>query len=154
MTFTWEGALWRIRFEYGVWKRRRKTRRAVVCYVEFRQFIASDEAWKWLRQFQAVAHCSERDVFVRETGRKLALTRVLAKTERPFRSLAWAAYRTRRASPECIEAVRQYAQDAAEVLKLLSECGHPSAEPDTPCVMADAPILVRARELGLVEEDS
>ena len=44
----------------------------------------------------ATCRCSLHDKFNKETGRKLALTRLLAGFEKPFRTAAWEAYNARK----------------------------------------------------------
>jgi len=51
---------------------------------------------RYVRYAEATASLDSRDVFVKDTGRKIALTRALRFQDRDFRTAAWNAYLNRK----------------------------------------------------------
>jgi hypothetical protein len=92
MLFELMGIKYRIRFVYRTVERGRKkqTRRLVACFIE------REEDQKWIGVVGGQAECSPADQFMKETGRKLALTRALKWQHLEFRTRAWWAYRGRK----------------------------------------------------------
>ncbi len=95
MTFSWEGATWRIRFEYLHRGVGRRAKRVTSCLIEQGHWPKGMDRPTWVVASQGEALCSRRDPFVKETGRKIALERALWGWDRGARAEAWRVYRDR-----------------------------------------------------------
>jgi hypothetical protein len=106
MTFTFEDYHYEIQFKYT----HHTGLRGIDCYInQVHGQIKKRVAIGW-------SSCSSADVFVKETGRKIALTRALGEIvyalpvrEKAFRTAAWTAYHNRKAlavvkEPETVDA--------------------------------------------------
>lgn len=104
MRFTLDGAQLRIKFEhtpprkgYKRWFHGREVKAFTHCMIEKQVGLVESLAtgkprWGWDLVAFGAAGCSLSDQYVKEIGRRVALTRALAKWPREKRAKVWRAY--------------------------------------------------------------
>lgn len=97
MTFNFDSHTYRLKFRHDPYVpreggKKRWQRRQTDCLVQ--ELLAGPRRW----QSVAIgsAWCSITDIFCKETGRRIALTRALEQATKPFRAAAYATYYGRR----------------------------------------------------------
>jgi len=72
---------------------RNSAKRMTICSLQRKGIVDDDHSNNnWIELGHGVAHCSKQDQFVKATGRKIALTRMLEYFERSDRKVIWQAY--------------------------------------------------------------
>jgi len=69
-------------------------------YLEDKQTLCtieeSTDNCEWMPLITGVAYCSLKDHYCKETGRKIFMTKAIAKFPKEVRKLIWNAYRSRK----------------------------------------------------------